>query len=125
MKIERWDEPRPTIRGDVIDVLRRIGGGTVARIAKELPQWSPKQIKTALHQAVNKGLIPKAGLHAVREFGKRAPMVYGAPPEQPEEPLWVVRPPNSVFELGSRAQEYEIPTLSDVWNGAATLAAIE
>jgi hypothetical protein len=118
MKIERWDEPRPTIRGDVIDVLRRIGGGTVARIAKELPQWSPKQIKTALHQAVNKGLIPKAGLHAVREFGKRAPMVYGAPPQEPEAPLWDVRPPNSVFELGTRAQEYEIPTLESAWRAA-------
>jgi hypothetical protein len=104
MKIERWDEPRPTIRGDVIDVLRRIGGGTVARIAKELPQWSPKQIKTALHQ--------------VREFGKRAPMVYGAPPQEPEAPLWDVRPPNSVFELGTRAQEYEIPTLESAWRAA-------
>jgi hypothetical protein len=118
MKIERWDEPRPTIRGDVIEVLRRIKGGTVAQIESHLPQWSAKQIKTALHQAVNKGLIPKAGLHAVREFGKRAPMVYGAPPEQPPAPLWDVRPPNSVFELGTRAQEYDIPTLESAWRAA-------
>jgi hypothetical protein len=120
MKVERWDDaPRPTIRGDAIEVLRRIGGGTVAQIAKELPQWSPKQIKTALAQAVNKGLIPKVGRHSVREFGKQAPMVYGAPPQEPEAPLWDVRPPNSVFELGTRAQEYEIPTLATVWGARA------
>jgi hypothetical protein len=120
MKVNGWDdEPiRPTIRGDAIEVLKRIGGGTVDQVAKELPQWSRKQIATGLAQAANKGLIPKAGLHSVREFGKRAPMVYGAPPEQPEAPLWDVRPANSVFELGTRAQEYEIPTLESVWGTA-------
>jgi uncharacterized protein (DUF433 family) len=127
MKVNGWDdEPtRPTIRGDVIDTLRRIKGGTMAQIAEHLPQWSHKQVKTALSQAVNKGLIARVGGHPVRERGKIVPAIYGAPPEAPPAPLWDVRPPNSVFELGTRAQEYEIPTLSDVWNGAATLAAIE
>jgi hypothetical protein len=107
MKVNGWDDaPRPTIRGDAIEVLRRIGGGTVDQVAKELPQWSRKQIATGLAQAANKGLIPTHGKLPVEGLGKWLwPVIYGAPPEQPAAPLWKVRPFNSVFELGTRAYE--------------------
>jgi hypothetical protein len=102
MKIERWDE-RPTIRGEAIEVLRRIGGGTAAQIAEHLPQWSHKQVSTALAQAAHKGMIPRVDRLRPRKFGKgRGEVVYGAPPKPP---LWDgPRPFNSVFEMGTRAQ---------------------
>jgi hypothetical protein len=97
-----WDAERRTIRGDAIEVLKRLTSATAEQVSKHLPQWTPHQVATAMAQAAHKGMIPRVDRLQPRRFGKgRGQVVYGAPPKPP---LWEgPRPFNSVFEMGTRA----------------------
>jgi hypothetical protein len=72
-----WDAERRTIRGDAIEVLKRLTSGTAEQVSKHLPQWTPKQVATALAQAAHKGMVPRVDRLQPRRFGKgRGQVVY-------------------------------------------------